>query len=107
MGTAESGARKPVYSADWDTPRVRRLNTLFYEDAEGLHPRVFCVIPYMRAPRLPHDWSVVAEVRQLVAEGVKEILISQDTIILEWTLGGEGVPSAACGFLKGERLSHY
>ncbi len=77
-------SRKPVYIPDWDTPRVRLTppHTAFTKIAEGCnHPCSFCVIPQMRGRHRSRTVeSVVAEVRGLVAEGVKEInLISQDT----------------------------
>ena len=76
--------RKPVYIPDWDTPRVRLTpsHTAFTKIAEGCnHPCSFCVIPQMRGKHRSRTIeSVVAEVRGLVTEGVKEInLISQDT----------------------------
>jgi ribosomal protein S12 methylthiotransferase len=76
--------RKPTYIPDWDTPRVRLTpsHTAFTKIAEGCnHPCSFCVIPQMRGRHRSRTIeSVVAEVRGLVAEGVKEInLISQDT----------------------------
>jgi ribosomal protein S12 methylthiotransferase len=77
-------SRKPVYIPDWDTPRIRLTpsHTAFTKIAEGCnHPCSFCVIPQMRGRHRSRSVeSVVKEVRQLVAEGVKEInLISQDT----------------------------
>ncbi|MHA3773106.1 30S ribosomal protein S12 methylthiotransferase RimO [Verrucomicrobiota bacterium sgz303538] len=76
--------RKPVYIPDWDTPRFRLTptHTVYTKIAEGCnHPCAFCVIPQMRGKHRSRTIeSVVAEVRALVAEGVKEInLISQDT----------------------------
>jgi ribosomal protein S12 methylthiotransferase len=76
--------RKPVYIPDFDTPRFRLTpaHTAFTKIAEGCnHPCSFCVIPQMRGRHRSRSIeSVVAEVRGLVAEGVKEInLISQDT----------------------------
>lgn len=76
--------RKPVYIPDYDTPRFRLTpaHSAFTKIAEGCnHPCSFCVIPQMRGRHRSRTIeSVVAEVRQLVAEGVKEInLISQDT----------------------------
>jgi ribosomal protein S12 methylthiotransferase len=76
--------RKPVYIPDWDTPRFRLTptHTVYTKIAEGCnHPCSFCVIPQMRGKHRSRTIeSVVAEVRGLVAEGVKEInLISQDT----------------------------
>ncbi len=77
-------SRKPTYIPDWDTPRVRLTpaHTAYTKIAEGCnHPCSFCVIPQMRGRHRSRTiGSVVAEVRGLVAEGVKEInLISQDT----------------------------
>ena len=76
--------RRPVYIPDYDTPRFRLTptHTAFTKIAEGCnHPCSFCVIPQMRGRHRSRTIeSVVAEVRALVAEGVKEInLISQDT----------------------------
>ena len=76
--------RKSVYIPDYDTPRFRLTpaHTAFTKIGEGCnHPCSFCVIPQMRGRHRSRTIeSVVAEVRGLVAEGVKEIsLISQDT----------------------------
>jgi len=76
--------RKPVYIPDYDTPRFRLTpaHSAFTKIAEGCnHPCSFCVIPQMRGRHRSRTIeSVVAEVRSLVAEGVREInLISQDT----------------------------
>jgi len=76
--------RKPVYIPDYDTPRFRLTpsHSAFTKIAEGCnHPCSFCVIPQMRGRHRSRTIeSVVAEVRNLVAEGVREInLISQDT----------------------------
>jgi ribosomal protein S12 methylthiotransferase len=76
--------RKPVYIPDYDTPRFRLTpaHSAFTKIAEGCnHPCSFCVIPQMRGRHRSRTVeSVVTEVRNLVAEGVKEInLISQDT----------------------------
>ncbi len=75
---------RPTYIPDYDTPRFRLTpsHSVFLKIAEGCnHPCSFCVIPQMRGKhrsRTPE--SVLAEIRALVAEGVKEInLISQDT----------------------------
>ena len=82
---AEPGDRaKPTYIPDWDTPRFRLTpaHSAYLKIAEGCnHPCSFCVIPQMRGRhRSRPPASVLAEVRGLVAEGVKEInLISQDT----------------------------
>ncbi len=76
--------RKPVYIPDYDTPRFRLTpqHSAYTKIAEGCnHPCSFCVIPQMRGRHRSRTIaSVVTEVRNLVAEGVKEInLISQDT----------------------------
>ena len=75
---------RPTYIPDWDTPRFRLTpaHSVYLKIAEGCnHPCSFCVIPQMRGRhRSRPPASVLAEMRQLVAEGVKEInLISQDT----------------------------
>ena len=75
---------KPTYIPDWDTPRFRLTpaHSVYLKIAEGCnHPCSFCVIPQMRGRhRSRSPESVLREIRQLVAEGVKEIhLISQDT----------------------------
>jgi ribosomal protein S12 methylthiotransferase len=75
---------RPMYIPDYDTPRFRLTPAHFayVKIAEGCnHPCSFCVIPQMRGKhrsRTPE--SVLAEIRGLVSEGVREInLISQDT----------------------------
>jgi ribosomal protein S12 methylthiotransferase len=75
---------RPTYIPDWDTPRFRLTpaHSAYLKIAEGCnHPCSFCVIPQMRGRhRSRRPASVLMEIRQLVAEGVKEInLISQDT----------------------------
>jgi len=77
-------ATRPTYIPDYDTPRFRLTpaHSAYLKIAEGCnHPCSFCVIPQMRGKhrsRTPD--SVVAEIRGLVNEGVREInLISQDT----------------------------
>ncbi|HEX8281036.1 MAG TPA: MiaB/RimO family radical SAM methylthiotransferase, partial [Chthoniobacterales bacterium] len=76
--------RRPNYIPNYDTPRFRLTpsHSAYLKIAEGCnHPCSFCVIPQMRGRhRSRQPASVLAEVRSLVAEGVKEInLISQDT----------------------------
>jgi len=76
--------RKSVYIPDYDTPRFRLTpsHSAYVKIAEGCnHPCSFCVIPQMRGRHRSRTIaSVVTEVRNLVAEGVREInLISQDT----------------------------
>jgi ribosomal protein S12 methylthiotransferase len=75
---------RPTYIPDYDTPRFRLTPAHFayVKIAEGCnHPCSFCVIPQMRGKhRSRSPESVLAEIRVLVREGVREInLISQDT----------------------------
>src|SRR5437899_2013148 len=76
--------RRPIYIPDYDTPRFRLTpaHSAYVKIAEGCnHPCSFCVIPQMRGKhRRRTPQSVLAEIRGLVSEGVREInLISQDT----------------------------
>jgi len=69
---------------DYDTPRFRLTprHFAYVKIAEGCnHPCTFCIIPQIRGRHRSRTVaSVVAEVRQLLAEGVREVnLISQDT----------------------------
>ena len=75
---------RPTYIPDYDTPRFRLTpaHSAYVKIAEGCnHPCSFCVIPRMRGKhRSRKPESVLAEIRALVSEGVREInLISQDT----------------------------
>lgn len=75
---------RPTYIPDYDTPRFRLTpaHSAYVKIAEGCnHPCSFCVIPQMRGKhRSRTPQSVLAEIRGLVGEGVREInLISQDT----------------------------
>jgi ribosomal protein S12 methylthiotransferase len=75
---------QPRFIPDFDTPRFRLTpaHTAYVKIAEGCnHPCSFCIIPQMRGRHRSRTIaSVVQEVRNLVAEGVREInLISQDT----------------------------
>ena len=87
-GIADAGynfvTARPTYIPDYDTPRFRLTppHSAYLKIAEGCnHPCSFCVIPQMRGKhRSRSPASVLAEIRGLVAEGVREInLISQDT----------------------------
>ncbi len=76
--------KRPTYIPDYDTPRFRLTpaHSAYAKIAEGCnHPCSFCVIPQMRGKhRSREPESVLAEIRGLVGEGVREInLISQDT----------------------------
>jgi ribosomal protein S12 methylthiotransferase len=75
---------RSTFIPDFDTPRFRLTPAHFayVKIAEGCnHPCTFCIIPRIRGRHRSRTvGSVVAEVRQLVSEGVREInLISQDT----------------------------
>jgi ribosomal protein S12 methylthiotransferase len=75
---------RPNFIPDFQTPRFRLTpkHFAYVKIAEGCnHPCSFCIIPRMRGShRSRAQADVVREVRQLVAEGVKEInLISQDS----------------------------
>src|SRR2546423_5290401 len=75
---------RPTYIPDYDTPRFRLTPAHFayVKIAEGCNPPCSCcVIPEMRGKhRSRSPESVLAEIRGLVAEGVREVnLISQDT----------------------------
>src|SRR6058998_1371879 len=75
---------RPTYIPDYNTPRFRLTPAHFgyLKIAEGCnHPCSFCVIPQMRGMhRSRSPESVLAEIRALIREGVREInLISQDT----------------------------
>src|SRR2546421_4160063 len=75
---------RPTYIPDYNPPRFRLTpaHSAYVKIAEGCnHPCSFCVIPQMRGKhRSRTPQSVLAEIRALVSEGVREInLISQDT----------------------------
>jgi ribosomal protein S12 methylthiotransferase len=77
-------SHKSTFIPDYDTPRFRLTpkHTAYLKIAEGCnHTCTFCAIPKIRGSHRSRTVeSVVAEARQLVADGVKEInLISQDT----------------------------
>jgi ribosomal protein S12 methylthiotransferase len=77
-------SRRSQYIPDYDTPRFRLTprQTAYVKIAEGCnHPCSFCVIPQMRGRHRSRTiGSVVAEARDLVDQGVRELnLISQDT----------------------------
>src|SRR5947209_19838267 len=75
---------RPTYIPDYNTPRFRLTpaHSAYVKIAEGCnHPSSFCVIPQMRGKhRSRTPQSLLAEIRSLVSEGVREIsLISQAT----------------------------
>ena len=75
---------RSTFIPDFDTPRFRLTpkHFAYVKIAEGCnHPCTFCIIPQIRGRHRSRTVaSVVAEARQLVADGVKELnLISQDT----------------------------
>jgi ribosomal protein S12 methylthiotransferase len=75
---------RPTYIPNYDTPRFRLTpaHSAYLKIAEGCnHPCSFCVIPQMRGKHRSRTMeSVLAELRGLINEGVREInLISQDT----------------------------
>jgi ribosomal protein S12 methylthiotransferase len=87
------GKTRPTYIPDYDTPRFRLTpaHSAYVKIAEGCnHPCSFCVIPQMRGKhRSRKPESVLAEIRALVSEGVREInLISQDTTYYGMDLWG-------------------
>lgn len=76
---------QPPYLYDELAPRLRlgKQHSAYVKIAEGCNRNcTFCAIPLMRGKQRSRPVeSIVAEARQLAAEGVKEInLISQDTI---------------------------
>jgi ribosomal protein S12 methylthiotransferase len=75
---------KSLFVPDYSTPRFRLTprHTAYVKIAEGCnHPCSFCIIPRIRGSHRSRQLEdIVAECRQLVAGGVKELnLISQDT----------------------------
>jgi ribosomal protein S12 methylthiotransferase len=98
---------RPAYIPDYDTPRFRLTpsHSAYVKIGEGCnHPCSFCVIPQMRGKHRSRTIdSVVAEIRGLVAEDVREInLISQDTTYYGmdlWTdkAGPRQVVDSSCG----------
>ena len=76
--------QRPTYIPDFITPRFRLTpkHFAYVKIAEGCnHPCSFCIIPRMRGSHRSRVQSdIVAEVKALIADGVKEInLISQDS----------------------------
>jgi ribosomal protein S12 methylthiotransferase len=76
--------RRPTFIPDFATPRFRLTprHFAYVKIADGCnHPCSFCIIPRMRGShRSRQQADIVAEVKALLADGVKEInLISQDS----------------------------
>lgn len=85
---------EPTYIADENTPRYRTTTegVAYLRVAEGCDYRcAFCIIPYLRGNQRSRSIeSIVAEAKQLAAEGVKElVLISQITTNYGLDLYGE------------------
>ena len=103
---------QPQYIPDYDTPRFRLTpkHSAYVKIAEGCnHTCSFCIIPKIRGRhRSRTQESVVREVRDLVAGGVKEInLISQDTTYFgmdKWT-EGRATPRSPVDSTRGESLA--
>lgn len=77
-------SQEPTYIADETTPRYRTTTegVAYLRVAEGCNYRcAFCIIPHLRGNQRSRSIeSIVAEARQLAAQGVQElILISQIT----------------------------
>ena len=100
----------PVYIPDFNTPRWRLTpkHFAYVKIAEGCnHPCSFCVIPQMRGKHRSRTIeSIRREAEQLVAEGVKELLlISQDTTYFGMDRWPEGRgPRAQVTSARGENL---
>ncbi|MCB0358073.1 MAG: 30S ribosomal protein S12 methylthiotransferase RimO [Bdellovibrionales bacterium] len=76
-------ARRPYFLYDESMPRIRstRRGSTYVKVAEGCdRPCSFCIIPKLRGPfRSRQPASIVTEVRELLASGVREInLVAQD-----------------------------
>ena len=104
--------RQPRYIPDYDTPRFRLTpqHMAYVKVAEGCnHTCSFCIIPKIRGRhRSRTQESVVKEVEQLVASGVKEInLISQDLTYFgmdKWTEARPN-PRSPVDSTRGESLA--
>jgi ribosomal protein S12 methylthiotransferase len=104
--------KKPQWIPDYDTPRFRLTpkHMAYVKIAEGCnHTCSFCIIPQIRGRhRSRTQESIVKEVQQLVASGVKEInLISQDTTYFgmdKWT-DARPNPRSPVDSSKGESLA--
>ncbi|MGA3265866.1 MAG: 30S ribosomal protein S12 methylthiotransferase RimO [Verrucomicrobiota bacterium] len=97
---------RPAFVPDFATPRFRLTprHFAYVKIAEGCnHPCSFCIIPRMRGPhRSRRQADIVAEVRALLADGVREInLISQDS-----TYYGLDLRRPAAGISSPQEASH-
>jgi ribosomal protein S12 methylthiotransferase len=103
---------RPSYIPDYDTPRFRLTppHSAYVKIAEGCnHPCSFCVIPQMRGKHRSRTMnSVLAEIRGLVTEGVREFnLISQDTTYYGMDSWSEKAgPRQPVDSSRGPTLSH-
>ena len=101
---------QPPYLYDELAPRLRlgKQHSAYVKIAEGCNRNcTFCAIPLMRGKQRSRPVeSIVAEARQLAAEGVKEInLISQDTINYGVDLGlRQGLVKLLRELVKVEKL---
>jgi len=103
---------RPAYIPDYNTPRYRLTpkHTAYVKIAEGCnHTCSFCAIPSIRGRhRSRSQESIISEVKQLVANGVKEInLISQDTTYYGMDLweGERAKPRSGVDSSKGASLA--
>ena len=104
--------KQPRYIPDYDTPRFRLTpkHSAYVKIAEGCnHTCSFCIIPKIRGRhRSRTQESVVREVEQLVASGVREInLISQDLTYFgmdKWTEARPN-PRSPVDSTRGESLA--
>ena len=97
---------RPSYIPDYATPRFRLTprHFAYLKIAEGCnHPCSFCVIPRMRGGhRSRPQADIIAEARQLIADGVKELnLISQDSTYYGFDLR----PNRAASIASPEKFS--
>jgi len=103
---------QPTFIPDFDTPRFRLTpsHTAYVKIAEGCnHPCSFCIIPQMRGRHRSRTVeSIVAEARELVSEGVRELnLISQDTTYFGMDRWEEKAgPRALVDSARGDSLTH-
>ena len=91
---------RPRYIPQFETPRFRLTprHFAYVKIAEGCnHPCSFCIIPRMRGSHRSRTQSdIVAEARELIANGVRELnLISQDSTYYGLDLRPGHTPSIA------------